>query len=72
MGSPRRKAGLLAPHVEDYRAWLTDRGYTPGTVTNMLKDGGTQNHQLRANERCVVQIPWPPVGSFHVRQRAPS
>lgn len=40
MGSPRRKAGLLAPHVEDYRAWLTDRGYTPGTVTNMLKDLG--------------------------------
>jgi site-specific recombinase XerD len=31
---------LLAPHVEDYRAWLTDRGYTPGTVTNMLKDLG--------------------------------
>lgn len=40
MGSPRRKAGLLAPHVEGYRAWLIDRGYTPGTVRNMLRDLG--------------------------------
>lgn len=40
MGSPRRKAGLLGPEVEGYRAWLTDRGYTPQTVRNMLKDLG--------------------------------
>lgn len=40
MGSPRRKAGLLGPEVEGYRAWLTSRGYTPQTVRNMLKDLG--------------------------------
>jgi site-specific recombinase XerD len=40
MGSTRRKAGLLGPQVEGYRAWLTQRGYTPGTVRNMLKDFG--------------------------------
>ena len=40
MGSTRRKAGLLGPQVEGYRAWLTQRGYTPGTVRNMLKDLG--------------------------------
>ena len=38
MGSPRRKAGLLEPQVEGYRAWLTELGYTPLTVRNMLKD----------------------------------
>lgn len=37
MGTPRRKAGLLGPQVEGYRAWLTARGYTPLTVRNMLK-----------------------------------
>ena len=40
MGSPRRKPGQLGPQVEGYRAWLTDRGYTPQTVRNMLADLG--------------------------------
>jgi len=40
MGSPRRKAGVLGPQVEGYRAWLTHRGYTSDTVRNMLKDLG--------------------------------
>ena len=40
MSGTRRKAGLLEPEVEGYRAWLTYRGYTPGTVRNMLKDLG--------------------------------
>ena len=40
MSGTRRKAGLLGPEVEGYRAWLTFRGYTPGTVRNMLKDLG--------------------------------
>ena len=40
MAGTRRKAGLLGPEVEGYRAWLTHRGYTPGTVRNMLKDLG--------------------------------
>ena len=33
-------AGLLGPQVEGYRVWLTQRGYTAGTVRNMLKDSG--------------------------------
>ena len=37
LGRPR-KAGLLGPHVEGYRAWLAQRGYTPGTIQNMLAD----------------------------------
>ncbi len=40
MSGTRRKAGLLGPEVEGYRAWLTRRGYTPGTVRHMLKDLG--------------------------------
>jgi site-specific recombinase XerD len=26
----------LGPHVEGYRSWLSQRGYTPGTIQNML------------------------------------
>lgn len=40
MSGTRRRAGLLRPQVEGYRAWLVRRGYTAGTVRNMLKDLG--------------------------------
>jgi len=40
MSGTRRKAGQLGPQVEGYRAWLTQRGYRPTTITNMLKDLG--------------------------------
>lgn len=40
MSGTRRNAGRLWPQVEGYRAWLTRRGYTPGTVRNMLQDLG--------------------------------
>src|SRR3954468_21092218 len=36
----RRKPGRLGPFVEDYRAWLLAREYTPGTTRNMLKELG--------------------------------
>jgi len=38
MATTRRNAGVLAPQVEGYRAWLTGRGYAPETIRNMLKD----------------------------------
>jgi site-specific recombinase XerD len=40
MSGIRMKAGQLGPQVEGYRVWLRLRGYTPGTVRNMLKDLG--------------------------------
>lgn len=40
MSGTRRKPGRLGGHVEGYRSWLEQRGYTPLTVTNMLKDLG--------------------------------
>jgi hypothetical protein len=40
MAGTRRKPGLLGPHVDGYRAWLAERGYTSPTVRNMLKDLG--------------------------------
>jgi len=40
MSGRPRKAGVLGPQVEGYRAWLAQRGYTPGTIKNMLNDLG--------------------------------
>lgn len=40
MSRTRRKAGQLGPHVEGYRVWLSDAGYTPETIRNMLKELG--------------------------------
>ena len=62
MSGPKREAGLLWPDVEGYRGWLTQRGYTPGTVRNMLKDLGQLGLWLSAeglrredlNEECIA------------------
>lgn len=56
MGSPRRKAGLLGPEVEGYRAWLSDQGYTPQTVRNMLKDLGQVGLWLSAEGLAAAQF----------------
>lgn len=40
MSGTRRKPGRLGPFVEDYRAWLSEREYTPATTRNMLKELG--------------------------------
>src|SRR5664279_3823985 len=40
MSGTRRRAGRLGPQVQGYRTWLEQRGYTPQTIRNMLKDLG--------------------------------
>jgi hypothetical protein len=56
MSGTRRKAGLLAPEVEGYRAWLVHRGYTPGTVRNMLKDLGQVGLWLSTEDLLAGQL----------------
>jgi len=36
VASSRRKPGRLGPQVGGYEAWLLKRGYSAGTVRNML------------------------------------
>jgi site-specific recombinase XerD len=52
----RRKAGLLGPRVEGYRAWLAQRGYTSTTVRNMLKDLGQVGQWLSAAGLEVAEL----------------
>jgi site-specific recombinase XerD len=56
MSGTRRKAGRLGPQVEGYRAWLAQRGYTPQTVRNMLKDLGQVGVWMSATGLETVQL----------------
>src|ERR1039458_4693677 len=56
MSGARRKAGRLGPQVEGYRAWLVQRGYTPGTVRNMLADLGQVGLWLSAEGLAAAQL----------------
>ena len=56
MSGPRRKAGLLGPQVEGYGAWLAQRGYTPATVRNMLRDLGQVGLWLSVEGLDVAQV----------------
>lgn len=64
MSGTRRKAGRLRPHVEGYREWLTQRGYTPGTVRNMLKDLGQIGLWLSAEGLKTDDLSEDCVGAF--------
>ena len=59
MSGTRRKVGRLGPQVEGYRAGLAQRGRTPGTARNMLKDLGQVGLWLWQNQK-----PWPSASSF--------
>lgn len=48
MSGTRRKAGQLGSQVEGYRAWLARRGYTAGTIRNMLQELGQVGSWLTA------------------------
>ena len=56
MASTRRKPGQLGPQVEGYRAWLTDRGYTPQTVRNMLADLGRAGRWMSREGLVAAQL----------------
>jgi len=50
MASTRRRASRLGREVQGYQAWLEHRGYTPGTVRNMLKELGQVGQPLMDKE----------------------
>lgn len=70
MAGTRRKAGALAPHVEGYRSWLAERGYTELTVRNMLKDLGQVGMWLSRRGLRVVDFGEGYVERFLADQRA--
>lgn len=70
MSGTRRKAGQLGPQVEGYRAWLTQRGYRPTTITNMLKDLGQVGLWLSTEGLEAAQLDEERVAAFRNARRA--
>jgi site-specific recombinase XerD len=70
MSGRPRKAGLLGPQVEGYRVWLTRRGYTPGTIKNMLADLGRVGRWASAAGLEAVQIDEAGMAAFCAARRA--
>jgi len=56
MSGTRRKPGELGPHVEGYREWLTQRGYTPLTVRSMLADLGQVGRWMSREALVTAQL----------------
>ena len=64
-----RPAGL-GPQVEGYRAWLVQRGYTPSTVRNMLKDLGQVGRWLTVQDLEAQQLDEERIAAFISARRA--
>lgn len=69
MVGTRRKAGVLGPEVEGYRGWLLGRGYTAGTVENMLKDLGEVGRWLSAEGVAAAEFDEPRMLAFVAARR---
>ena len=70
MSGTRRKPGELGSHVEGYRGWLDQRGYTPGTVRNMLAVLGQVGRWLQAEGLEAAQLDEELVAAFVVARRS--
>ena len=70
MSGTRRKPGGLGPQVEGYRAWLEQRGYTPDTVRNMLKELGQVGRWLMLGNLEAEQLDEQGIAAFICARRA--
>jgi hypothetical protein len=70
MASTRRKPGQLGPQVEDYRAWLAHRGYTPQTIRNMLADLGRVGRWMSREGLVAAQLDEDAMAAFRAAWQA--
>lgn len=69
MSGTRRRPGELGAYVEGYRAWLEQRGYTPGTIRNMLKEFGQVGRWLAEEGLGAVQVTEERMAAFRAARR---
>jgi site-specific recombinase XerD len=69
MSGRPRKAGPLGPEVEGYRAWLAQRGYTAGTIQNMLADLAQVGRWLAVEGLEAAQVSEELMGAFLIARR---
>ncbi len=64
MSESRLEPGRLAPFVEGYRAWLLERGYSPGSVEHELRFLSVLGGWMVAEELAVGQLDGETVAAF--------
>lgn len=70
MSGTRRKPGRLGPFVEDYRAWLLARVYTPGTTRGMLRVLGQLGRWMSEQGLEPGQVDAAAIDAFRASRRA--
>jgi site-specific recombinase XerD len=70
MGCTRRKPGRMGPYIDGFEACLLERGYTPGTVRNALKEVGHLGRWMTGTDLEVSQLNEASLGVFLGARRA--
>ena len=68
-GRPR-KPGAMGPFIEGYRAWLTTRGYSPGTVIHLLAMAGALGRWMDTRGIAVGDLNRAVIAEFRSARRA--
>lgn len=71
-GSPRRKPGRMAAHIEPFREWLRAAGYTPGSSRGLLMVMGQLGRWMQANVAGGEQLTMADLDAFAEALRARS
>lgn len=67
-GRPRRP-GAMGPFIEGYRAWLTKRGYSPGTVIHLLAMAGALGRWINTCDIAVGDLNRAVIAEFRSARR---
>ena len=70
MTGRRRKPGRMGPFIEGYRDWLAARGYTSGTVINMLAMAGGLGRWMEAHDLAPGDLDRAVISEFRSAMRA--
>jgi integrase len=68
-GRPR-KPGAMGPFIESFRAWLTTRGYSPGTVIQLLAMAGAFGRWMDTRDIAVGDLDRAVIAEFRSARRA--
>jgi integrase/recombinase XerD len=68
-GRPR-KPGAMGPFIDGYRAWLTKRGYSPGTVIQLLAMAGALGRWMSTRGIAVGDLNPAVIAEFRSARRA--
>ena len=68
-GRPR-KPGAMGPMIEGYRAWLTKRGYSSGTVIHLLAMAGALGRWMNTRDIAVGDLNRAVIAEFRSARHA--